>query len=107
MVGMAVWDTLRKGLTTLNSKIFALLEQFPENTARSENNTEQITTEKLRRVKVESGVKKLKAVLQGGEVEEMLLQTEIKLSLAGKMSQWKPGEPLVEEPPADKWKYPI
>ncbi|KAK7831796.1 hypothetical protein U0070_016426 [Myodes glareolus] len=72
-------------------------------TARSETNAGQITTEKLQRVKVESGVKKLKDMLQGSEVEEKLLQTEIELSLAGKMLQWKPREPLVEESPA-KWK---
>lgn len=66
--------------------------------------TEQITTEKLHRVQVESGVKKLEDVLQGGEAEKMLLQTEIKLSLTGKMLQWKPREPSVEESLADKWK---
>lgn len=59
-------------------------EAFPENTARSETNAGQITTEKLQRVKVESGVKKLKDMLQGSEVEEELLQTEIELSLTGK-----------------------
>lgn len=53
---------------------------------------------------MESGVKKLKDMLQGSEVEEKLLQAEIKLSLEGKMLQWKPREPLVEESPADKWK---
>lgn len=77
-------------------------EAFPENTARSETNAGQITTEKVQRVKVESGVKKLKVMLQGREVEEKLLQTEIELSLAGKMLQWKPREPLVEESPADR-----
>lgn len=53
---------------------------------------------------MESGVKKLEDVLQGGEVEEMLLQTEIKLRLAGKMLQWKSREPSGEESLADKWK---
>uniref|UniRef100_A0ABK0LKQ3 NADH dehydrogenase [ubiquinone] 1 alpha subcomplex subunit 5 n=1 Tax=Rattus norvegicus TaxID=10116 RepID=A0ABK0LKQ3_RAT len=54
----------------------------------------------------EPDVKKLENLLQGGEVEEVILQAEKELSLARKMLQWKPGEPLVE-PPADQWKWPI
>ena len=52
-------------------------------------------------------LKKLENLLQGGEVEEVILQAENELSLARKMLQWKPWEPLVEEPPANQWKWPI
>ncbi|XP_006897495.1 PREDICTED: NADH dehydrogenase [ubiquinone] 1 alpha subcomplex subunit 5-like [Elephantulus edwardii] len=52
----------------------------------------------------EPDVKKLEQQLQGGQIEEVIFQAESELSLARKMIQW---EPLVEEPPANQWKWPI
>ena len=53
--------------------------------------TEQITNEKLSVVKAEPDVKKLEEWLQGGQIEEVILQAENELSLARKMIQWKHG----------------
>uniref|UniRef100_A0A8C6EAF5 NADH dehydrogenase [ubiquinone] 1 alpha subcomplex subunit 5 n=1 Tax=Moschus moschiferus TaxID=68415 RepID=A0A8C6EAF5_MOSMO len=58
-------------------------------------------------IKVEPDIKKLEEQLQGGQIEEVILQAENELSLARKMIQWKPREPLVEDPPASQWKWPI
>ncbi|XP_045707096.1 NADH dehydrogenase [ubiquinone] 1 alpha subcomplex subunit 5-like [Phyllostomus hastatus] len=53
----------------------------------------------------EPDVKKLEDQLQGGQIEEVILQTENELSLARKMMRWKPWEPLVEEAPDNQWKW--
>ncbi|CAO2602652.1 NADH dehydrogenase [ubiquinone] 1 alpha subcomplex subunit 5 [Chionomys nivalis] len=106
LVGLAVCDTPHERLTILYTKILDILKQFPKHAAYRKY-TEQITNEKLDMVKAEPDVKKLENLLQGGEVEEVILQAENELSLARKMLQWKPWEPLVEEPPANQWKWPI
>ncbi|XP_074759292.1 NADH dehydrogenase [ubiquinone] 1 alpha subcomplex subunit 5 isoform X4 [Athene noctua] len=55
----------------------------------------------------ETDVQKLQDKLNGGHIEEVIVQAENELSLARKMIQWKPWEPLVEEPPSDQWRWPI
>uniref|UniRef100_A0A8C2RRV6 NADH dehydrogenase [ubiquinone] 1 alpha subcomplex subunit 5 n=1 Tax=Capra hircus TaxID=9925 RepID=A0A8C2RRV6_CAPHI len=98
------WPELR--LKILYTKILDVLGHIPKNAAYRKY-TEQITNEKLSIVKAEPDVKKLEEQLQGGQIEEVILQAENELSLARKMIQWKPWEPLVEEPPASQWKWPI
>ncbi|NP_001278233.1 NADH dehydrogenase [ubiquinone] 1 alpha subcomplex subunit 5 isoform 6 [Homo sapiens] len=110
------WHSSRgvKGLTQavqlrlriLYTKILDVLEEIPKNAAYRKY-TEQITNEKLAMVKAEPDVKKLEDQLQGGQLEEVILQAEHELNLARKMREWKLWEPLVEEPPADQWKWPI
>ncbi|XP_060232881.1 NADH dehydrogenase [ubiquinone] 1 alpha subcomplex subunit 5-like [Meriones unguiculatus] len=106
LVGLAVCNSPHERLTTLYTKILDLMKLFPKQAA-DRKYTQQITNEKLEMVKAEPDVKKLEDMLQGGEVEEVILQAEKELSLARKMLQWKPWEPLVEEPPANQWKWPM
>uniref|UniRef100_A0A673V4S7 NADH dehydrogenase [ubiquinone] 1 alpha subcomplex subunit 5 n=1 Tax=Suricata suricatta TaxID=37032 RepID=A0A673V4S7_SURSU len=58
-------------------------------------------------VKAKQDIKKLEDQLQYGQLEEVILQADNEPSLARKMIQWKPWEPLLEEPPANQWKWPI
>ncbi|KAB0383578.1 hypothetical protein FD755_005495 [Muntiacus reevesi] len=91
LVGLAVCETPHERLKILYTKILDVLGHISKNAAYRKY-TEQITNEKLS---------------MGGQIEEVILQTENELSLARKMIQWKPWEPLVEEPPASQWKWPI
>ncbi|KFO28634.1 NADH dehydrogenase [ubiquinone] 1 alpha subcomplex subunit 5 [Fukomys damarensis] len=93
-------------LKILYTKILDVLGQIPKNAAYRKY-TEQIASERLAVVEAESNVKKLEDQLQLGQIEEVILQAENELSLARKMIKWKPWEPLVEEPPANQWKWPI
>ncbi|XP_058930318.1 NADH dehydrogenase [ubiquinone] 1 alpha subcomplex subunit 5 [Kogia breviceps] len=106
LVGLAVCEGPHERLKILYTKILDVLGQIPKNAAYRKY-TEQITNEKLSMVKAEPDVKKLEEHLQGGQIEEVILQAENELSLARKMVQWKPWEPLVEEPLANQWKWPI
>nr|XP_019596265.1 PREDICTED: NADH dehydrogenase [ubiquinone] 1 alpha subcomplex subunit 5-like isoform X1 [Rhinolophus sinicus] len=95
LVRLAVCESPHKRLRILHTKIFDVFEQIPENAAYRKY-TEQITNENLGIVKAETDVKKLEDQLQGGQIEEVILQAENELSLARKMIQWKSWEPLVE-----------
>ncbi|XP_074049905.1 NADH dehydrogenase [ubiquinone] 1 alpha subcomplex subunit 5 [Macrotis lagotis] len=106
LVGLAVSETPRERLKLLYTKILDVLELIPSNAAYRKY-TEQITNERLNLVKEETDLQKLEDKLQAGQLEEVILQAENELSLARKMLTWKPWEPLVEEPPANQWKWPI
>ncbi|KAJ8245312.1 hypothetical protein GJAV_G00269440 [Gymnothorax javanicus] len=69
--------------------------------------TEQIIAQRFDHVKTESDVEKLEKRINCGQIEEVISQAETELSLARKMLDWKPWEPLVEEPPPNQWKWPI
>ncbi|XP_061323570.1 NADH dehydrogenase [ubiquinone] 1 alpha subcomplex subunit 5 isoform X2 [Pezoporus occidentalis] len=84
LVGLAVTENPHERLRMLYTKILGVLQNIPKDAAYRKY-TEQIINERFN-----------------------LVQTaESELSLARKMMQWKPWEPLVEEPPSDQWRWPI
>ncbi|XP_036999233.2 NADH dehydrogenase [ubiquinone] 1 alpha subcomplex subunit 5-like [Artibeus jamaicensis] len=102
-VELAVCQSLHQRLRMLHTRI---LEQIPKHAAYR-NSTEQVTREKLDMVKVEPDVKKTRRPTSGGLNRRGVLQAENGLSLAGKLIQREPWEPLAEEPPASQGQWPI
>uniref|UniRef100_A0A8C4KGB6 NADH dehydrogenase [ubiquinone] 1 alpha subcomplex subunit 5 n=1 Tax=Dromaius novaehollandiae TaxID=8790 RepID=A0A8C4KGB6_DRONO len=106
LVGLAVAENPHERLRILYTKILAVLQNIPKDAAYRKY-TEQIVNQRINLVQTETDVQKLQDKLNSGHIEEVIVQAENELSLARKMIQWKPWEPLVDEPPSDQWRWPI
>ncbi|KAA8580430.1 hypothetical protein FQN60_005965 [Etheostoma spectabile] len=96
LVGLAVSHNPHERLRILYSKILASLQTMPQDAAYRKY-TEQL----------EPDVEKLEKKINCGQIEEVIFQAECELALSRKMTEWKPWEPLIEEPPPNQWKWPI
>ncbi|XP_043092758.1 NADH dehydrogenase [ubiquinone] 1 alpha subcomplex subunit 5 [Puntigrus tetrazona] len=106
LVGLAVSSNPHERLHALYTKILGSLQTMPQDAAYRKY-TEQLITERFNHVKSEPDVEKLEEKISCGQIEEVISQAEAELALSRKMSKWKPWEPLVEEAPANQWKWPI
>ena len=52
-------------------------------------------------------VAELETKINGGQIEEVVIQAENELNLSRKILEWKSWEPLIAEAPANQWKWPI
>ncbi|XP_056429756.1 NADH dehydrogenase [ubiquinone] 1 alpha subcomplex subunit 5 [Hyla sarda] len=106
LVGLAVAQNPHERLRILYTKILATLQAVPKDAAYRKY-TEQIINDRFTAVKTVSNVETLEEKINCGHIEEVIVQAENELQLARKMLEWKPWEPLIEEPPANQWKWPI
>ncbi|XP_069812198.1 NADH dehydrogenase [ubiquinone] 1 alpha subcomplex subunit 5 [Dendropsophus ebraccatus] len=106
LVGLAVAQNPHERLRILYTKILATLQTVPKDAAYRKY-TEQIINDRFTAIKTESNVEKLEEKINCGQIEEVIVQAENELQLARKMLEWKPWEPLIDEPPANQWKWPI
>ncbi|XP_029471390.1 NADH dehydrogenase [ubiquinone] 1 alpha subcomplex subunit 5 [Rhinatrema bivittatum] len=106
LVGLAVAPHPHERLRILYTKILATLQTIPKDAAYRKY-TEQIVNERFKVVQTEKDVQKLEEKINCGQVEELIAQAESELFLARKMVEWKTWEPLIDEPPADQWKWPM
>ncbi|TNM91726.1 NADH dehydrogenase [ubiquinone] 1 alpha subcomplex subunit 5 [Takifugu rubripes] len=106
LVGLAVSHNAHERLAILYSKILGSVQTMPQDAAYRKY-TEQLIKDRLQHVETEPDVQKLEEKINCGQIEEVIFQAECELALSRKMLTWKPWEPLIEEPPANQWKWPI
>ncbi|KAK1168988.1 NADH dehydrogenase [ubiquinone] 1 alpha subcomplex subunit 5-like [Acipenser oxyrinchus oxyrinchus] len=106
LVGLAVSQNPHERLRILYSKILASLQTIPKDAAYR-TYTEQLINDRFDLVKSEPDIETLERKINCGQIEEVIVQAENELSLSRKMAEWKPWEPLIEEPPTNQWKWPI
>merc|ERR1712071_464056 len=90
----------------LYAKTLRSLQKLPSDAAYRRY-TEQVIKERAAAVAEETDVTKLEKRINRGQVEELIVQAENELILCRKMEVWKPWEPLIREPAANQWKWPI
>ncbi|KAG9280134.1 NADH dehydrogenase ubiquinone 1 alpha subcomplex subunit 5 [Astyanax mexicanus] len=106
LVGLAVSPNPHQRLKVLYTKILGVVQNMPQDAAYRKY-TEQLITERVNHVDTEPDVEKLERKINCGQIEEVIAQAESELHLSRKMVEWKPWEPLIEEAPANQWKWPI
>ncbi|KIJ38461.1 hypothetical protein M422DRAFT_258829 [Sphaerobolus stellatus SS14] len=93
--------TLRSTLETTLQK----LEQVP-NTSVYRQATAALTQQKLDIVNKANGdVAKVEQEIDQGQIEEILVAAQDEMKLVDNMLQWKPWEPLEEQPLSGQWEY--
>jgi len=106
LTGLAVAPDAHKSLSILYSKILSVVQKMPESAAYRKH-TQVLISERLAAVKSEPTVAGLESRVNGGQVEELIIQAERELNLARRMLVWRAWEPLVAEAPNNQWKWPL
>jgi NADH dehydrogenase (ubiquinone) 1 alpha subcomplex subunit 5 len=86
----------------LYSTTLLTLKRLPEE-AEYRKATESLTQHRLEMVQSEQDVQIIEQKLNGGQIEELIVQAEDELSLISKMEEWKPWENLAYSPPPSQW----
>uniref|UniRef100_A0A0N5AA21 Complex I subunit B13 n=1 Tax=Syphacia muris TaxID=451379 RepID=A0A0N5AA21_9BILA len=106
LTGLFVNEHPHHTLKTVYGRILQVLQKIPE-TAAYRKYTEEIVKRRLALVQQEPDIQKLEEKIGMGQIEEVIQQAEYELQTARSIYESKAWEPLVEEPPADQWKWPV
>ncbi|XP_028405686.1 NADH dehydrogenase [ubiquinone] 1 alpha subcomplex subunit 5-like [Dendronephthya gigantea] len=106
LTGLAVSKNPRETLISVYNKTLDVLSTMPS-TAVYRTSTENLTKQRIKLVEMEGNIEELEKKIGCGQIEEVIEQANDELSLAEKMREWQPWEPLQTEPPPDQWKWPI
>ncbi|XP_012275795.1 NADH dehydrogenase [ubiquinone] 1 alpha subcomplex subunit 5 [Orussus abietinus] len=105
LTGLAVSQTPHHTLTMLYGKIRRALDRLPSDYAYRRY-TEEIIKQRESIVKNNSSVEEIEKQIDGGQVEELIIQANNELQLVRNMLEWKTWEPLIEEEPQHQWTWP-
>ncbi|ELT90874.1 hypothetical protein CAPTEDRAFT_165457 [Capitella teleta] len=106
LTGLSVAEKPLKQLKILYTRTLKVLQEMPEDAAYRKH-TQALTQTRLNVVTETTDPVKAEGLIKQGQIEEVILQAERELSLAQKMVEWKPWQPLAGEAPANQWKWPI
>jgi len=106
LTGLAVAKTPVNTLGSLYGRCLRALAKMPADYPYRKH-TEQIVTERAAMVKAATTIEDLEKKLDCGQVEEVIIQAENEVALARMLLETRAWEPLVNEPPANQWKWPM
>ncbi|KAJ1311438.1 hypothetical protein OPQ81_009927 [Rhizoctonia solani] len=103
--GIAVHPDPLPALRKTYESTLSILAQMPSHAVYRQG-TEALVKHRLDLVESAKGdATHVEKALGEGQIEEVLMSAEAELSLAGKMLEWKPWEPLEVKPAPGQWEY--
>jgi NADH dehydrogenase (ubiquinone) 1 alpha subcomplex subunit 5 len=91
IVGLEVVPNAREVLISLYRETLKAVEPIPT-TAQYRKSVEALTQHRLKVCTEEEDWEKIEEKIQGGQVEELIVQAQDELQLIPKMAEWKPWE---------------
>jgi len=101
LAGLAVAQNPKHTLEALYGKILRALRKIPPSAAYRQY-TEEIISRRADLMKDCTNSGSIEDKINGGQVEELIVQAENELSLARKMFKWRAWEPLITQPEPDQ-----
>ncbi|KAI8379514.1 ETC complex I subunit conserved region-domain-containing protein [Radiomyces spectabilis] len=105
LTGIPVHPNPRPHLIQTYNNTLKALSRLPSHAVYRQA-TESMTQQRLSIVESTENIDEIEQKIDGGQIEEVILQAEDELKLVGKMEEWKPWEPLETPAPKDQWTYP-
>merc|ERR1712150_218292 len=106
LTGMGVAKNPLLDLNRYYSRTLRICGKMPQDYSYWKN-TEQITNERLNMLKSTSDLQELEKKINCGQIEEVVIQAEREMNLSKMLLENRAWEPLIEEAPANQWKWPM
>ncbi|KAJ1957789.1 hypothetical protein EC988_000652 [Linderina pennispora] len=105
IVGVPVNPEARPQLIALYKRTLEEVKTKIPEKAVYRQSVEALTAHRLKIVEQNEDAEKIEALIDGGQLEELIKVANDELTLIGKMAEWKAWEPLEEPAPPRQWEY--